>query len=207
LGVAHARSSTECGERHAGGTSCGVGPRPTSVPTSDSTPSGRCLLRLPRATLCQQFCRTDRLVRLWIELFNRGGIDALIIKARPGRRRKVKLKRVGDLLVPVLENPTAVGPRPLDRCKTPRLFQGKTPTGVRQTNRFHLLHPGMIFGNQSDTIIRIQFAAPLLKSEFQNRMGSAPGGTEESRSSRDKKFAERDHRSANQPLRTSPAQN
>jgi transposase len=67
------------------------------------------LLGIPRATLCRQFCRTDRMMRLWIELFNRGGIDALITKARPGRRRKVKLERVRDLLVPVLENPAAAG--------------------------------------------------------------------------------------------------
>jgi transposase len=67
------------------------------------------LLGIPRATLCQQFCRTDRMLRLWIELFNRGGIDALITKPRPGRRRKVKLERVRDLLVPVLENPAAAG--------------------------------------------------------------------------------------------------
>ena len=67
------------------------------------------LLGIPRATLCKQFCRTDRMVRLWIELFNRGGIDALITKPRPGRRRKVKLERVRDLLVPVLENPAQAG--------------------------------------------------------------------------------------------------
>jgi hypothetical protein len=36
------------------------------------------LLGIPRATICQQFCRTDRMVWLWIELFNRGGIDGLI---------------------------------------------------------------------------------------------------------------------------------
>jgi transposase len=67
------------------------------------------LMGLPRAMLCQQFCRTDRMMRLWIELFNRGGIDALITKSRPGRRRKVKLERVRDLLVPVLENPAQAG--------------------------------------------------------------------------------------------------
>jgi transposase len=67
------------------------------------------LMGIPRVTLCQQFCRTDRMVRLWIELFNRGGIDALITKPRPGRRRKVKLERVRDLLVPVLENPAQAG--------------------------------------------------------------------------------------------------
>lgn len=67
------------------------------------------LLGIPRATLCEQFCRTDRMVRLWIELFNCGGIDALITKPRVGRRRKVKLERVRDLLVPVLENPAQAG--------------------------------------------------------------------------------------------------
>ena len=34
------------------------------------------------------------MVRLWIELFNRGGIDALITRPRSGRPRKVKLERV-----------------------------------------------------------------------------------------------------------------
>jgi transposase len=67
------------------------------------------LLGLPRSTICQQFCRTDRVVRLWIELFNRGGINALITRSKPGRPRKVKLERVRDLLVPVLENPAAAG--------------------------------------------------------------------------------------------------
>lgn len=67
------------------------------------------LLGVPRSTVCQQFCRTDRSVRLWIELFNRGGIDALITRPKPGRPRKVKLERVRDLLVPVLENPATAG--------------------------------------------------------------------------------------------------
>ena len=67
------------------------------------------LLGITRATICQQFCRTDRVVRLWIELFNRGGIDALITRPNPGRPRKVKLERVRDLLVPVLENPAQAG--------------------------------------------------------------------------------------------------
>lgn len=67
------------------------------------------LLGLTRITVCQQFCRTDRMVRLWIELFNRGGIDALITRPKPGRPRKVKLERVRDLLLPVLENPATAG--------------------------------------------------------------------------------------------------
>lgn len=67
------------------------------------------LLGISRAVICQQFCRTDRMIRLWIELFNRGGIDALITRPKPGRPRKVKLERVRDLLVPVLENPASAG--------------------------------------------------------------------------------------------------
>jgi len=67
------------------------------------------LLNIPRATVCVQFSRSDRVVRLWIELFNRGGIDALITKPKPGRPRKAKLQRVRDLLVPVLENPAQAG--------------------------------------------------------------------------------------------------
>jgi len=67
------------------------------------------LLGVARPTVCQQFCRTDRMVRLWIELFNRGGIDALLTKPRCGRPRKVKLERVRDLLLPVLENPATAG--------------------------------------------------------------------------------------------------
>lgn len=49
------------------------------------------------------------MVRLWITLFNEGGIDALASKPRPGRPRKVKLQRLHDLLVPVLENPAQAG--------------------------------------------------------------------------------------------------
>lgn len=67
------------------------------------------LLGIGRATVCQQFCRSDRMVRLWIELFNRGGIDGLITRPKPGRPRKVKLERVRDLLLPVLENPAQAG--------------------------------------------------------------------------------------------------
>jgi transposase len=67
------------------------------------------LLGYSRQEVCELNDRTDRMVRLWIELFNRGGIDALTTKPKPGRPRKVKLQRVRDLLVPVLENPAAAG--------------------------------------------------------------------------------------------------
>lgn len=67
------------------------------------------LLGIARATVCRQFCRSDRMVRLWIECFNRGGIDALITRRPKGRHRKVKLQRLRDLLLPVLENPAQAG--------------------------------------------------------------------------------------------------
>jgi len=67
------------------------------------------LLGYSRAQVCELTDRTDRMVRLWIECFNRGGIDALITRPKPGRPRKVKLERVRDLLLPVLENPAQAG--------------------------------------------------------------------------------------------------
>jgi transposase len=66
----------------------------------------RALLKgFTRQQICELFGRSERLVRLWIVLFNRGGIDALASKPRPGRPRRVKIERLRDLLVPVLEDP------------------------------------------------------------------------------------------------------
>ena len=67
------------------------------------------LMGLERSVVAKQFCRTDRVVRLWIEMFNTGGIDALTTKGRRGRARRVKLEGLRDLLVPVLENPSQAG--------------------------------------------------------------------------------------------------
>jgi transposase len=67
------------------------------------------LLGMSREMVCQTFARTDRMVRLWIECFNRAGIDGLITRPKPGRPRKVKLERVKDLLVPVLKDPASAG--------------------------------------------------------------------------------------------------
>ena len=67
------------------------------------------LMGLERGIVAQQFCRSDRVVRLWIALFNLGGIDALRTKRPAGRGRQVKLERWRDLLVPVLENPGQAG--------------------------------------------------------------------------------------------------
>ena len=42
------------------------------------------LMGLERGIVAQQFCRSDRVVRLWIAPFNLGGIDAL--RERRGQR-------------------------------------------------------------------------------------------------------------------------
>lgn len=66
----------------------------------------RCLLRgMSRREVCEVFCRGDRVMRLWILKYNAGGIDALLSKPAGGRRRKVSLQRIGDILVPVLKDP------------------------------------------------------------------------------------------------------
>ena len=46
---------------------------------------------LARGVVAQQFCRSDRVVRLWIAMFNIGGIGALTTKRPAGRGRRVKL--------------------------------------------------------------------------------------------------------------------
>ena len=58
-----------------------------------------------RAQVGELFGRGERMVRLWILMFNEGGIDALCSKPRGGRPRKVRLQKLRDLLVPVLEDP------------------------------------------------------------------------------------------------------
>jgi transposase len=62
-----------------------------------------------REQVCMIYNRTDRMVRLWVEMFNRGGIDALATKRPGGRQRKVKIEQLNDLLVPVLETPSLAG--------------------------------------------------------------------------------------------------
>lgn len=64
---------------------------------------------LSRAQVAALFGRSERMVRLWIVMFNLGGIDALTTKPRSGRPRKVKLEKLRELLVPVLEDPSQAG--------------------------------------------------------------------------------------------------
>lgn len=66
-------------------------------------------LGLDRESVCRLYNRSDRMLRLWLNRFNEGGIDALASRPRPGRPRKVKLRRLGDLLIPVLEDPSRAG--------------------------------------------------------------------------------------------------
>jgi transposase len=70
----------------------------------------RLLLKgMERTAVCDIYYRSDRMIRLWIILFNTGGIDHLITRPRPGRPRKVTLQRLADLLVPVLAEPQLAG--------------------------------------------------------------------------------------------------
>ena len=85
----------------------------------DAAPNKRSYIRLAamramylgmdRESVCKLYDRSDRMMRLWMTMFNEGGIDALASKPIPGRPRKVKLKRLQDILVPVLEDPARAG--------------------------------------------------------------------------------------------------
>jgi len=67
------------------------------------------LMGVPRGTVCKIFFRSDRMVRLWVERFNVGGIDALITRSRSGCPRRAKLETVRALLEPVLKDPSKAG--------------------------------------------------------------------------------------------------
>jgi transposase len=67
------------------------------------------MMGITRPQVATLFGRSERMVRLWIVMFNCGGIDALASKPRSGRPRKIKLQRLRDLLVPVLEDPSQAG--------------------------------------------------------------------------------------------------
>ena len=85
----------------------------------DAAPNKRSYMRLgairalylgmDRESVCKLYDRTDRMLRLWMTRFNTGGIDALASKPRPGRPRKIKIQKLNDLLIPVLEDPTRAG--------------------------------------------------------------------------------------------------
>ncbi len=97
------------GERHARRTARGDGgcSKHAQLPALAAI---RALLKgHARSLVCDLYDCTERCVRLWIERLNQGGISSLISRPRLGRLRKVKLERVRDLLLPVLEDPTMGG--------------------------------------------------------------------------------------------------
>jgi transposase len=101
------------------------------------------LLGHTREQVSVLFGRSERMVRLWILQFNTGGIDALASKPRPGRPRRVKLKRVEDLLVPVLEDPSLAGQVHWTGVKVHGFLQEQLQTelGYRTVIRYlHELH-------------------------------------------------------------------
>lgn len=67
------------------------------------------LMGVDRQTLCSMFGRSDRMIRMWVALYNRGGVDALLTKPRSGRPRRVAFQQLEDFLVPILEEPSKAG--------------------------------------------------------------------------------------------------
>ena len=104
-------------------------PRPIGAVTSGLAVMRSLIMGLERRVVRARFCRTDRVIRLWIEMFNTGGIDALTTKGRAGRGRRVKLERLRDLLVPVLENPARSRRASLDGSQNPWISQGAAWAG------------------------------------------------------------------------------
>jgi transposase len=99
------------------------------------------LLGVARAQVRQLYDRSDRWVRLWIELFNRRGIDALASKPRRGRPPKVKFERLRDLLIPVLADPSRAGELHWTGVKLHAWRERPTRRRVRLSHRDPLLAP------------------------------------------------------------------
>ena len=67
------------------------------------------LMGLARGVVAQQFCRSDRVVRLWIEMFNLGGIDALTTKEACRARTSGEAGTLARPSRASLENPRQAG--------------------------------------------------------------------------------------------------
>jgi transposase len=67
---------------------------------------------MSRAEVADIYCRSDRMVRLWIGKYNQGGIDALLTQPVGGRKRKVSLQRLDEVLVPELKDPAQAAIEP-----------------------------------------------------------------------------------------------
>jgi hypothetical protein len=83
------------------------------------------LMGVPRETVCQILFRSDRMVRLWIERFNAGGIDGLITRNPP---RRAELNTVREVARTGVAGSCQSRPDALDGGQTPRL--SKREVGV-----------------------------------------------------------------------------
>ena len=65
------------------------------------------VLGFDRPAVCQLYRVSDRMLRHWIHWFNQAGVDGLISRRESdrGRRPKIALRRLEDILVPALEDP------------------------------------------------------------------------------------------------------
>ena len=107
--IAPSRGRAQCRERHAGGVKSGDGGCAQSAKLY--SPGGDALLAHGIGTRRGgQAILPNRSSGSALDGdVQHGGIDALTTKRRPGRGRRVKLERLRDLLVPVLENPSQAG--------------------------------------------------------------------------------------------------
>mgnify|MGYP005687761411 FL=1 len=65
------------------------------------------LLGFSREDVCKLYLVKDRPLRCWIHWFNEAGVDGLISRRKKtGRPRIIKLQRLEDILIPVLEDPS-----------------------------------------------------------------------------------------------------
>ena len=94
-----------------------------------------------REEVALMFAISDRQLRLWIHLFNRSGIDGLVTIGKPtGRRRKIRLKCLDDLLVPVLEEPHLAGEQHWTGCKVHGYLTEKLKVELGYSTVIRYLH-------------------------------------------------------------------
>jgi transposase len=98
------------------------------------------MLGVNRTMVCKLFCRSDRVIRLWIHLFNTAGIDALASKPRRGRPRKFGLQSARALLAPVLENPQEAGQRHWTGVKLHGWLRERLGTEIGYSTTLRYLH-------------------------------------------------------------------
>jgi hypothetical protein len=84
MGIASSRGRAQCRERTLKEMRVAMEASPNRRSYIRWAVMRSLLMGLERGIVAQQFCRSDRVVRLWIAPFNLGGIDAL--RERRGQR-------------------------------------------------------------------------------------------------------------------------